>query len=109
MALPKLPEWAPSVIIPFVMVIFSAGGMAMLFEWRITQLEQRQTGLEVAQKNAAALEVIKSELRLVSSRTSDAQLTDWNRWRAGNDAKNEAQDEELENHEARIDRLERQR
>ncbi len=107
MALPKLPEWAPSVIISAVMVIFSAGGLAMLFEWRITQLEQRQTGMALATANTSAIAVMRSEINMIAARTSDQQITDWNRWRAGNDAKNEQQDDELDELKDRVKRLER--
>ena len=107
MALPKLPDWAPSVIISAVMVIFSAGGLAMLFEWRITQLEQRQTGLNLATANTSAIAVMRSEINMIAARTSDQQITDWNRWRAGNDAKNEQQDDDIEELEDRVKRLER--
>ncbi len=105
----KLPEWAPGVIVSLLGIIFAAGGAYFLFDWRLTQLEQRQTGMALATANTRAIAVIRSELNSVSARTSDQQIQDWNRWRARNDAKNESQDEELENHEARIDRLELQR
>ena len=102
----NMPSWLFTLLLALGPALVALIGFYFLTNWRLTALEQRATGYELAIANTGALATMRSELNSIAARTSDAQIIDWHSWRTRKDYKDGEQDEELENHAARIDQLE---
>lgn len=97
----KIPSWAATLLLASLPALLAAAATGGAMHWRLTALEQKQTGYELATANTGAIAVLRAELSAVQARTSDQAHADY--W--ANRAKVA---QEIEGLQRRIKRLERQ-
>ena len=95
----KIPPLAISTMVTILTVALAMGGFYSLTNWRLEKLEEQTVGFSLAVDNKRDIAVLRTRMLKYDERLEDDVFADWWAFRSKTE-------QSLENHEARINRLE---
>ena len=98
----KIPPLAISTMVTILTVALAMGGFYSLTNWRLEKLEEQTAGFSLAVDNKRDIAILRTRMIKYDERLEDDVFADW--WAFRSKA-----EQAIENHEARINRLESRR
>jgi len=95
----RIPPLAISTAITILTVAVAFGGFYSLTNWRLDKLEEQTAGFSLSVDNKRDIAIISTKILKFEERLEDDVFADWWAFRS-------TAEQSLENHEARINRLE---